>query len=115
MDTKKVAAEYRLSQWAEVIQERRCSGLSVKDFCEERGINKNAYFYWQRKLRKAACEGLLKSDECTNIVPTGWIQVEPKQLTQSTLHIEIGDCRITVDDSTDPELLKKVCRILRAL
>ena len=115
MDTQKVAEEYRLSQWTRVIQEQKRSGQNIKDFCQENGISRNKYFYWQRKLRKAACEGLLKAEEPANIVPAGWIQVKPDQLTKTTLHIEVSGCRITVDEGTDPELLKKVCRILRVL
>ncbi len=117
MDTQKVAAEYRLSQWMHMMQEQQCSGQNIKDFCQAKGISRNKYFYWQRKLRKAVCEGLLKSEEPApaSIMPAGWIQVEPKQLTKTTLYIEVGGCRVTVDESTDPELLKKVCRILRVL
>ncbi len=29
MDTRKVAAEYRLSQWMHVIQEQKSSGLNI--------------------------------------------------------------------------------------
>ena len=115
MDTQKVAAEYRLTQWMHVIKEQQCSGQNIKDFCQAKGINRNKYFYWQRKLRKAACEGLIKTEAPANIIPEGWIQVEPKRLTKTTLYIEVGGCRVTVDESTDPELLKKVCRILRVL
>ncbi|MFA6851319.1 MAG: hypothetical protein WCS30_13330 [Selenomonadaceae bacterium] len=115
MDTQKVSAEYRLSQWMHVIQERQSSGENIKEFCQTRGISRNKYFYWQRKLRKATCEELLKSEKPANIVPSGWMQLEPKQATKTTLDIEIGGCRITVDEKTDPELLKKVCRILRVL
>ena len=52
MNTQKIAKEYRLSQWAQIIQARKESGKSVKDFCEDAGVNRNAYFYWQRKLRE---------------------------------------------------------------
>ncbi len=120
MDTKKVTAEYRLSQWMQVIQERQASGQSIKDFCQAMGISKNAYFYWQRKLRKAACTELAKNtEEPMNIVPSGWIQLTPKQAQsqqmKATLDIEISGCHITVNAETNPKLLKKVCRVLRLL
>lgn len=115
MDTKKVTAEYRLSQWMHVIKEQQCSGQNIKDFCQEKGISRNAYFYWQRKLRKAACMELAKLEEPVNCVPEGWMQLTQGQGIKSTLDIEAGGCRVTVDAGTDPELLKKVCRILRAL
>ena len=117
MDIQKVTAEYRRTQWMQVIQERQCSGLSIKDFCQEKGISKHAYFYWQRQIRKAACMELSKRKEETAVscVPDGWVQLPQNQAIKSTLGIEVAGCLITVNTETDPELLKKVCRILRAL
>jgi putative transposase len=117
MDTQKVTSEYRLSQWAQVIQARLDSGQSVKDFCLANGISRNAYFYWQKKLRKAACTELAKTEESRNVVPSGWMQLTPKQVqhAKETLDIAINGCHVTVNAETDPELLKKVCRVLRLL
>ena len=61
MNTRGIAREYRLSHWAAIIRERQESGLSVKAFCERAGFHANNYFYWQKKLREAACEGLAKT------------------------------------------------------
>ncbi|MGI6120558.1 MAG: IS66 family insertion sequence element accessory protein TnpA [Desulfosporosinus sp.] len=115
MNLQKVTSDYRLSQWMQVIQEKKCSGQSIKDFCREKGISSNAYFYWQRKLRKAACAELSKLEEPTNCDPQGWMQLAHSQEMKSTLDIEVGGCLITVDTETDSELLKRICRILRAL
>lgn len=117
MDTHKVAKEYRLSQWAQVLQERRSSGQSVKDFCQRSGISRNAYFYWQKKLRKAACTELIKTGEAGSIVPSGFVQLTSGQARQASevLVIEVAGCRITVTSGTDQELLKKVCITLRTL
>jgi putative transposase len=117
MNTQKIAAEYRLSQWAQVIQARLDSGQNIKDFCQKEGISKNAYFYWQRKLRKAACTELAKIEESKDVVPSGWMQLTPKQAqhVKESLEIEINGCHVTVNAETDPELLKKVCHTLRAL
>ena len=97
MDTQKVTSEYR--------------------FCLANGISRNAYFYWQKKLREAACTELAKREEPTNIVPSGWMQLTPKQAqhTKESLDIEISGCHVTVNAETDPELLEKVCRVLRSL
>ena len=58
MDTRKVATEYRMARWAQILQDRKLSGEMVKDYCRTRGISKDSYFYWQKKLREAACEQL---------------------------------------------------------
>lgn len=117
MDIQKIAVEYRLSRWAQVIQTRLDSGQNVKDFCQTEGISKNAYFYWQRKLRKVACTELAKTKDPKNIVPSGWMQLKPEQAQHAKefLEIEINGCHVTVNAQTDPELLKKVCRTLRSL
>lgn len=119
MNIQKVTEQYRLSQWMQVIQEKNNSGQNIKDFCQDKGISPNAYFYWQRKIRKNACVQLVKQEEHINQtpeiseVPQGWLQLTQNQDVKSTLGIEVAGCRITVDSTTDPELLKKVCRILR--
>lgn len=117
MNTQKIATGYRLSQWAKVIQARQESGQNVKDFCRATGISKNQYFYWQRKLRKAACTELALQEKTMHPAPGGWVQLAPIQAQQikATLNIEISGFHISVDAQTDPELLKKVCRVLGSL
>jgi putative transposase len=117
MDTRKVAKEYRLNQWAQIIKARNESGKSVKDFCEDAGVSRNAYFYWQRKLRKAACKDLTVADESAVIVANGWVKLNPvrPQYEDDGILIEINGCRITVKGDTDLGLLKSVCGALRSL
>jgi putative transposase len=117
MNTHKVAVEFRLSQWAKIIEARLNSGQNIKEFCLTTGITKNAFFYWQKKLRNVACTELEKTEEPKNIVPNGWMQLNPKeaQHIKVDLAIEINGCHITVNTDTDTDLLKKVCRTLRSL
>ena len=84
--------KYRLSQWAKVIQAQLDSGQNIKDFCESAGISRHKYFYWQKKLRSEACTKLAKTEEPGNIVPNGWMQLEPKQTQdfKEVLDIEIN-------------------------
>lgn len=116
MDTKKVAAEYRRSQWAQVMQARVDSGQTIKDFCEAEGISRNAYFYWLKKLRESACTELVKKEEPMSISPC-WVQLAsgPMQQTNEALKIEINGCHITVTAETDHNLLAQVCHTLRSL
>lgn len=58
MNTREVANNYRLNQWIEIIKECRMSGQSIASWCSKRGINPNSYYYWLRRVRKAACEAL---------------------------------------------------------
>jgi len=58
MDVQRVTHEIRLQQWAGVIKECHGSGKTIRRWCEEQGISTKSYYYWQRKLREAACREL---------------------------------------------------------
>ena len=66
-NTREIAKEYRLSHWAQVMQERVTSGMSVKEYCKHIGICGNTYFYWQRRLREAACGQVIEEESALNL------------------------------------------------
>jgi len=122
MTTREIATEYRLMKWAEEMRERSATKESIKVFCERKGISRNTYFYWQRKIREIASQKLLpvpQTELPPPIVPKGWALCEvdePKSEPKSgAVTIEIGKGRVTADETTDPELLEKVCRILSSI
>ena len=89
MNTRYIAEEYRLSHWSAIMQERQESGLSVKAFCERSGFHENRYYYWQKKLREAACGELVNLQSGTkSLAPAGFAEV--KLAAQVTLPTEIG-------------------------
>lgn len=117
MDTRKVATEYRMTQWAQVLQERQGSGQSIGDYCDTAGISRNTYFYWQRKLRAAALGELAAGNGNEPGSPIGWARLAGPRGTGAGagVAIEVGGCRIIATEGTDPELLVKVCRALSSL
>jgi len=116
MNTREIATQYRLSNWSQALSDRVARKESVKEFCKRKGISKNTYFYWQRKVREAAVQEMLPSViESPSPIPAGWRQVEgiavPKA-EESELTIEIGKSRIKVNKAIDSELLTQVCKVL---
>jgi putative transposase len=120
INTREIAEEYRLSHWAGIMRERLESGLSIKAFCRERGFHQNRYFYWQRKLREAACAELLPtvtgSGEMTK-TPHGWAVCELEKPTGAGngITIEIGKSKVNANTETDLGLLASVCRMLTSI
>ena len=51
-----VKADVRKSQWAEIIKACQSSGMTVKAWCLENGINIKSYYYRLRKLREELCD-----------------------------------------------------------
>jgi len=121
-NTREIAAEYRIMHWTGIMRERNASGLSIKEYCKSIGIGTNVYFYWQRKLREAACQELLPTmvnDGEKAAVPSGWAVcdvADPEPAPSgNVVTIEIGKSRVKASADVDPELLEKVCRVLMSI
>ena len=55
-DVLAVRDEYRAQTWAMLIQECNNSGLTKREFCQQRGISEKSFYYWLRKLRSQMVE-----------------------------------------------------------
>lgn len=55
-DVLAVRDEYRAQTWAMLIQECNNSGLTKREFCQQRGISEKSSYYWLRKLRNQMVE-----------------------------------------------------------
>jgi hypothetical protein len=128
VNTREVAAEYRLSHWAQIMQERTQCGSSIRAYCKQIGICENTYFYWQRRLRKAACEQLSKYDpEQRSDTQPRFVEIEIAEQPAlpvlrvpsapasppSQLHIKTHGVQITADSTYPPEQLAVLLRELR--
>ena len=126
MNTRKIACEYRLQSWGAALQERKTDRESVKGFCERKGISKNTYYYWQRKLRKATIEMMVEMSPALNEGSIGRGKFTEVQIAETpaqamsmsggvqanSIIIEIGGIKITADSSYQIEKLAALCREL---
>lgn len=56
--TTSFAKEYRLKEWAALIKEcmNRPKSMKVIDWCSERNISKDTYYYWFAKVRQTCLD-----------------------------------------------------------
>ena len=91
-----------MAQWAQIIQDRKVSGENVKAYCQSRGLSRDAYFYWQRKLKEAACEQFMVMEnepKQTELIATGFAEVkvgERKEDYRREGHVAGGQLSIEV-------------------
>jgi transposase-like protein len=107
-NTKEIAKEYRLTHWAQIIKERKESGLSIRAFCKKAGYHENNFFYWQRKLREEVCGqmNLVPTENAHHITPN-FVEVkmseapleEQTTATSAQLLIEIAGIQLKADSS----------------
>ncbi len=104
--------QVRLQQWQAEICERQESGISVKEWCMERGLSPSAYYHRLRRIRETLCREIAekgKTTEKPEVVPI-------KAVSAPTGNIEIasGEIRITVNGSVSPDCLESVIRALKS-
>ena len=51
-----VKHQMKLREWAEQIEARQASGMSVQNWCAENGMNVKTYYYHLRKVREQCME-----------------------------------------------------------
>ena len=57
----------KLAQWAQVVSQCRDSGVSVRQWCQENGVNVSSYYKWQRKVY-AALKGFVTKNAANFVV-----------------------------------------------
>ena len=122
MNMRHITAEFRLSHWAQIMQDRKESGLTIKAYCESRGHHENTYYYWQKKLRDAA-SGELQSQQSKQGTQStrSFVEVrlsEPLALPpsekdrQGQVSIDAAGVRITADSSYPIDSLAALLRMV---
>jgi hypothetical protein len=98
VNTKEIAAEYRLTRWAGIIEERQESGLTIKAFCERSGFHENIYYYWQKKLREAAYNELQRiKNKATGSAPQRFTEVQLTERYPSLLTAAAGEDQVCIE------------------
>ena len=118
MNSRKVAMEIRLAGWTQALKERIAKGESINEFCQNKGINRNAYFYWQRKVREAVCEQLAEAQNQTALPEPAFKEVVlaepilPETIGVGCICVETSSCKITAGSAYPTEALAALLREL---
>ena len=118
MDTRKVAQQYRINKWVQVISECRRSGQSIRTWCAENNIKESSYYYWLRRIRKAACETLptqgAEENQIVEVnIPTCEFSQEPFDRGPSPeIVLRIDSIVMEIHKNAAPALIKDTLRAL---
>ena len=104
-DVLAVRDEYRAQTWAMLIQECNNSGLTKREFCQQRGISEKSFYYWLRKLR-------------SQMAKTGapqLVQLEPASLPDDMLQIQYRGAELKLSSSVDIDAVATLLRAIQSL
>lgn len=95
----------KADEWRERIAEQARSGLSIKQFCQERGVTTWSFYDWRKRLRKPGA------------VRFALIEREPvtrERATEAQLELILADgVRMHIRSGVDGATLRTVLEALR--
>ena len=115
---EKYVQDIRLQQWAEIIDAANKSGQSRKQWLSENGISKDAFYYWQKKVRKhyAGQNGLVPAAGDGN--HAGLVEVPVYrgavgcQVIPAAI-IRVGSMSVEINPSAPAEFMENLGRVIR--
>ena len=93
-------------QWRARLAEQERSGLSVKQFCKERGLTEYSFYAWRKRLRK-------KEPVRFALVDRPAMQPETAMEVSLELVLASGD-RLRIGAGVEATTLRTVLEVLRA-
>lgn len=113
--------ELSIRYWEKLIEAKQMSDLSVKDWCNQNGVTRDAYYYWLKVIRERAIDNLPMDvkDSLTiaseNPVTFKKLEVEsPTMGLQSSVVIHLNDAMVEVPNGTNRETLEVVLMALKS-
>lgn len=85
-------------RWEPIVRRARQSGMSIRAYAREHGINENTLAWWNWKVGDSLEEGFVEAA----VVP----------VVARTLRLYVGGAHIEVDELTDLGLLRRLVEAL---
>ena len=104
-DVLAVRDKYRAQNWAMLIQECNNSGLTKREFCQQRGISEKSFYYWLRKLRSHMAESS----------GAQLVQLDPVPMQQDMLEIQYRGAELKLPAGVDIDAVSALLRAIQTL
>ena len=104
-DVLAVRDEYRAQTWAMLIQECNNSGLTKREFCQQRGISEKSFYYWLRKLRRQIAEASSPK----------LVQLDAAPVAEDVLQIQYRGAELKLPSGVDIDAVAALLRSIQSL
>lgn len=96
--------ETKLSEWRERIEECQNSGMSIKMWCRENGINRKTFYEWKNLIYEYDQKNIQADIQ---IVEVPRMVMAPTK-KEAEIIIQNSGWRIEVQNEADPELISQI-------
>lgn len=115
--SKEVAVRQQASmnQWALIIKEQRASGMTVRSFCNDRGLSWHAYYYWLRKIREALLDNNQPGSEQRTFVEMPCPNESAKSPVDGSIAMHIGAATLELRGNVSSSSLRTALQLIKEL
>ena len=104
-DVLAVQDEYRAQARVMLIQECNNSGLTKREFGQQRGISEKSFYYWLRKLRSHMADA----------AGPQLVQIDPVHMQNDALQIQYRGAELKLSAGVDIDAVAALLRSLQTL
>mgnify|MGYP003292460198 CR=1 FL=1 len=97
----------KLHEWAQVVSRCRGSGMSVRQWCQENGVNISSYYKWQRKVYAAA--QAQQESRFVEVTP-----VQPAAVSGVAVTVRIAGAELDIHSGADVATVEAVLRAVKS-
>ena len=112
MTSNELKHQTKMQEWGLAIQDCRSSGLSVREWCRQRGVTPTTYYRWEREV----LSGIRRKDGAERS-GTAFVELPAPQplrnVSERTATLNIGSGSIDLYQEINPELLRTLVELLR--
>ena len=112
MTSNELKHQARTQEWGVAIQECRSSGLSVREWCRQRGVTTTTYYRWEREV----LSGIRRKEPAAHPA-TAFVELPAPQplrnVSERTVTLNLGKGSIDLYQEMSPEMLRTLVEILR--
>ena len=107
----KVKEEVRLTSWQSEYEEMRHSGMTVKEWCAQRGISQSGFYHRLRRIREYMCGRYISADADCDKEEQAVVPIRNK--ADFGIVIESGNITVKIKDGISPQNIEAVIGALR--
>ena len=113
MTSAELKHRVKLHEWAARIQDCRSSGLSVSEWCRQRGITTATYYRWDRELLTAADQAPCSAVPAVTFAELPAPKRGSRNAAERSATLHIGNASLDIYPGCDAEQLKMLLELLR--
>ena len=87
--------------------------MKVDDWCQANGVTHHAYYYWLRKIRKAACTELSVTDKTPAATFKQLAVVSPKSNVCASVILHLPSATLEIQDGVGQQTVEAVLLALQ--